>query len=84
VCDPQAAWQGLSPLDRAQRRARQGVRYHLQEAIEVLDRETGTPVPADAETIGEVVFRGNICMKGYLKNPEATEEAFAGGWFHTR
>ncbi|HLG88973.1 MAG TPA: acyl-CoA synthetase [Alphaproteobacteria bacterium] len=83
VCDPQEAWTKLGPADRAQRRARQGVRYHLQEAIDVLDRTTGAPVPADAETIGEVVFRGNICMKGYLKNPEATEEAFAGGWFHT-
>ena len=59
------------------------MRYHLQDAITVLDPETMEPVPADGTTMGEVMFRGNITMKGYLKNPSATEKAFAGGWFHT-
>jgi acyl-CoA synthetase (AMP-forming)/AMP-acid ligase II len=59
------------------------VRYPLLEGLTVLDPETMEPVPADGETMGEIMFRGNIVMKGYLKNPKATEEAFAGGWFHT-
>jgi fatty-acyl-CoA synthase len=59
------------------------VRYPLQEGLTVLDPETMEPVPADGETMGEIMFRGNIVMKGYLKNPSATAEAFAGGWFHT-
>ena len=59
------------------------MRYHLQEAVAVLNPETMRPVPADGETMGEVMFRGNITMKGYLKNPSATEQAFRGGWFHT-
>ncbi|AKU93554.1 3-methylmercaptopropionyl-CoA ligase (DmdB) [Labilithrix luteola] len=83
VCEKQEAWSELSLVDRAQQNARQGVRYHLQGAISVLDPETMTVVPADGETMGEVMFRGNVTMKGYLKNPRATEEAFAGGWFHT-
>ena len=68
---------------RAARNGRQGVNYHLQEAITVLDPETMLPVPWDGETVGEIMFRGNVVMKGYLKNPEASAEAFAGGWFHT-
>ena len=68
---------------RAAIKSRQGVRYHMQEAITVLDPVTMEPVPADGETMGEIMFRGNIVMKGYLKNPEATAEAFAGGWFHS-
>jgi fatty-acyl-CoA synthase len=63
--------------------ARQGVRYHLQDEIAVLDPSTMRPVPADGQTMGEVMFRGNMTMKGYLKNPEATKEAFSGGWFHS-
>jgi fatty-acyl-CoA synthase len=59
------------------------VRYPALEALAVLDPKTMTPVPADGATLGEVMFRGNIVMKGYLKNPAATEEAFAGGWFHS-
>ena len=72
------------PIDRrAERNGRQGVRTPLQEAMTVLDPETMQPVPWDGETMGEIMFRGNITMKGYLKNPTATEQAFAGGWFHT-
>ena len=68
---------------RAKLQARQGVAYHLQQGATVLDPDTMQRVPADGETIGEVMFRGNLTMKGYLKNPKATQEAFAGGWFHT-
>src|SRR5262249_23324713 len=68
---------------RAQKKRRQGVPYPLEEAVTVLDPETMREVPRDGETIGEVMFRGNIVMKGYLKNESATNEAFAGGWFHT-
>jgi fatty-acyl-CoA synthase len=63
--------------------ARQGVRYHLQEGVTVRDPHSMLPVPADGETMGEIMFRGNITMKGYLKNEAATREAFAGGWFHS-
>jgi fatty-acyl-CoA synthase len=69
--------------EQAQMNARQGVRYHLQQAVAVMDPDTMLPVPADGETLGEIMFRGNICMKGYLKNPRATGEAFKDGWFHT-
>jgi fatty-acyl-CoA synthase len=62
---------------------RQGVRYHCQEGIAVIDPQTMQPVPRDGETMGEVMFRGNLTMKGYLKNPKATEESFRGGWYHT-
>ena len=72
------------PIDRrAERNGRQGVRVPMQEALTVLDPDTMEPVPWDGETMGEIMFRGNITMKGYLKNPKATEAAFAGGWFHT-
>ena len=83
VCDKQAEWEGLPIGERARLNARQGVRYNLAEAVSVLDPQTMKPVPADGETIGEIMFRGNITMKGYLKNPQATQEAFAGGWFHS-
>ena len=83
VCAKQEDWASLDAGGQAQKNARQGVRYHLQSAVAVLDPETLQPVPADGETIGEIMFRGNICMKGYLKNPSATEKAFAGEWFHT-
>jgi len=59
------------------------VRYTMQEGMTVMDPSTMTPVPADGQTMGEIMFRGNVTMKGYLKNPTATAEAFAGGWFHT-
>jgi fatty-acyl-CoA synthase len=68
---------------RAERNGRQGVRYLLEEGLTVMDPQTMTPVPADGTTMGEVMFRGNITMKGYLGNRKATEEAFAGGWFHS-
>jgi fatty-acyl-CoA synthase len=83
VCAKHEDWDKLDIGERARRNARQGVRYHLEEGLTVLDPQTMRPVPADGETIGEVMFRGNITMKGYLKNPTATREAFAGGWFHS-
>jgi fatty-acyl-CoA synthase len=83
VCSKQESW-AFMPIDRrAERNGRQGVRTPLQEAMTVLDPETMQPVPWDGETMGEIMFRGNITMKGYLKNPHATDQAFAGGWFHT-
>ena len=69
--------------DRLAKRIRQGVRYHALEDLTVMDPATMEKVPDDGETIGEVMFRGNIVMKGYLNNDKATEEAFAGGWFHS-
>jgi fatty-acyl-CoA synthase len=83
VCPPQAEWAQLPVSERARLNARQGVRYPLQDGVEVLDPETMLPVPHDGETMGEVMFRGNITMKGYLNNREATDKAFAGGWFHS-
>jgi len=83
VCAPQASWSELPIGERARLNARQGVRYHLQREVRVLDPQTLQPVPHDGETMGEIMFRGNIAMKGYLKNPQATQEAFAGGWFHS-
>ncbi|AOJ15777.1 TPA: acyl-CoA synthetase [Burkholderia vietnamiensis] len=83
VCAKQAHWDDLPDDERARLNARQGVRYHLEAGATVLDPDTMEPVPADGETLGEIMFRGNICMKGYLKNPHATDEAFQGGWFHT-
>jgi fatty-acyl-CoA synthase len=83
VCAKQTDWHDLESVAQAQLNARQGVRYHLQADVAVMDPETMQAVPADGETLGEIMFRGNICMKGYLKNPKATEAAFAGGWFHT-
>ncbi len=76
-------WDSLDASRQAQLKARQGVRYPALEALAVLDPRTLVPMPADGATLGEVMFRGNIVMKGYLKNPAATEEAFAGGWFHS-
>jgi fatty-acyl-CoA synthase len=83
VCAEQPGWDDLPADQRAQLKRRQGVPYPLQEAVTVIDPETMREVPRDGETIGEVMFRGNIVMKGYLKNVKATHEAFAGGWFHT-
>lgn len=77
------SWNDLPPLERGAKRIRQGIRYVALEDLTVLDAETMKKVPADGETLGEVMFRGNIVMKGYLKNPKATDEAFAGGWFHS-
>jgi fatty-acyl-CoA synthase len=83
VCVKYDEWNDLDISERARLNARQGVRYHLQQAVTVLDPETMQPVPADGETMGEIMFRGNIAMKGYLKNEKATQAAFAGGWFHS-
>jgi fatty-acyl-CoA synthase len=83
VCAVQEGWDQLDIGERARLNARQGVRYHLERDVRVLDSLTMQPVPQDGETMGEIMFRGNIAMKGYLKNPKATEEAFAGGWFHS-
>ena len=83
VCAQQADWQTMDVGERARLNARQGVRYHLQRDAQVRDPETLAPVPQDGQTMGEIMLRGNIAMKGYLKNPEATQEAFRGGWFHT-
>jgi fatty-acyl-CoA synthase len=76
-------WDSLPPGERARKMARQGVRYQALEGLTVVDPATLKPVPADGETIGEVMMRGNVVMKGYLKDPAGTEAAFAGGWFHT-
>ncbi|MDO9133151.1 acyl-CoA synthetase [Hydrogenophaga sp.] len=83
VCAKHEAWDALDIGERARLNARQGVRYHLQRDVRVLDPETMLPVPQDGETMGEIMFKGNIAMKGYLKNPKATTEAFQGGWFHS-
>ncbi len=83
ACAKHESWDRLDIGERARLNARQGVRYHLQRSAQVLDSQTMQPVPWDGETMGEIMFRGNITMKGYLKNPKATQEAFAGGWYHT-
>jgi fatty-acyl-CoA synthase len=83
VNDWHVEWNALPPAEQAARKARQGVRYGALEALDVRDPETMVPVPRDGETLGEVMFRGNVVMKGYLKNPAATRKAFAGGWFHS-
>ncbi|UCU94950.1 acyl-CoA synthetase [Hydrogenophaga taeniospiralis] len=83
VCAEQDEWKSLGLHDLVKRKSRQGVRYTVQEGMAVLDPMTMLPVPMDGETVGEIMFRGNMTMKGYLKNPEATQEAFEGGWFHS-
>ena len=83
ICAWHPAWDDLPVDTQAEIKSRQGVPYHMLESLEVLDPENMNPVPADAAAMGEVMFRGNIVMKGYLKNASATEEAFAGGWFHS-
>jgi fatty-acyl-CoA synthase len=76
-------WDALSASEQAAKKARQGVSYPVLDALDVLDPSTMAPVPRDGETLGEVMFRGNVVMKGYLKNKPATQAAFAGGWFHS-
>jgi fatty-acyl-CoA synthase len=83
VNDWKVEWDSIDLAGQATKKARQGVRYLALEALDVIDPETMQPVPADGETMGEVMFRGNVVMKGYLKNPKASKEAFAGGWFHS-
>ena len=76
-------WAAQSLSEQTRLNGRQGVRYALQEGMTVMDPQTMAEVPADGQTLGEIMFRGNIVMKGYLKNPGATDKAFEGGWFHT-
>ena len=83
VCAKHPEWDALDIAERTRLNARQGVRYLMQEGLSVMDPDTMQPVPADGETMGEIMFRGNITMKGYLKNPQATQAAFRGGWFHS-
>ena len=83
VCAWKSEWDALSSDARARLKSRQGVPYHELDDLMVADPETLAPVPKDGETMGEVFFRGNIVMKGYLKNPKATKDAFSGGWFHS-
>ncbi|MDV4168139.1 acyl-CoA synthetase [Rhodovulum sp. FJ3] len=83
VNDWHSDWSDLPADEQARLKARQGVRYLPLEQLAVMDPETMTPVPRDGKTMGEVMFRGNVVMKGYFRNPKATQEAFAGGWFHS-
>lgn len=83
ICVKHDEWQSLDISERARLNSRQGLRYQMQADVRVLNPETMEPVPWDGETMGEIMFRGNIAMKGYLKNPAATEAAFSGGWFHS-
>ena len=83
VCARHEEWNALPVEERAELNGRQGVPYHLQQGMTVMNPETMQEVPRDGETMGEIMFRGNITMKGYLKNEKATQEAFAGGWFHS-
>ncbi len=83
MCAWKSEWDDLPPAEKATLKARQGIRYHALEDVQVMDPDTMQVVPSDGETMGEIMFRGNIVMKGYLKNPSATEAAFRGGWFHS-
>jgi len=83
ICSWKQEWDELDSESRAARKSRQGVPYHALEDLEVMDPETMQPVPRDAETMGEVMFQGNIVMKGYLKNPDASDESLAGNWYHS-
>ncbi|KAK2990265.1 hypothetical protein RJ640_014717, partial [Escallonia rubra] len=83
ICAWKPEWDSLPPIQQARLNARQGVRYIALEGLEIVNPKDMTPVPADGTTVGEIVFRGNAVMKGYLKNPKANAEAFANGWFHS-
>jgi fatty-acyl-CoA synthase len=83
VAVKRTGWASQSLSEQTRLNGRQGVRYMLQEGMTVMDAETMRETPADAQTMGEIMFRGNIVMKGYLKNPASTAKAFEGGWFHT-
>ena len=83
VCAWQSDWDELDVAGKTGMMARQGVAYHTLEDVMIADSETMQPVPDDGETMGEIMIRGNTVMKGYLKNPDASAEAFRGGWFHT-
>ena len=83
ICSWHEAWDALPSHERARLKARQGVRYTAEDGVTVMDPTTMKEVPRDGTTMGEVMFRGNLTMKGYLKNPKATKEAFEHGWFHS-
>ena len=83
TCAWKSEWDPLPLEERARLKARQGVRYQVLQAVSVMDPATMTAVPADGQTMGEIMMKGNVVMKGYLKNPKATAEALAGGWYHT-
>jgi len=83
ICAWHDEWNALDAAGKAEKNARQGIRYHALENLDVLDPQTMQPVARDGETLGETMFRGNIVMKGYLKNPDSTARAFADGWFHS-
>ncbi|KAL3753009.1 hypothetical protein ACJRO7_000409 [Eucalyptus globulus] len=83
ICAWKPEWDSLPPEEQARLNSRQGVRYTGLEGLEVLSTQDMKPVPADGKTVGEIVMRGNVVMKGYLKNPKANEESFAGGWYHS-
>ncbi len=83
MCAWKSEWDELQMEARARQKSRQGVPYHVLAGLDVIDPTSMKPVPRDGETIGEVMFQGNIVMKGYLKNPAATDEALAAGWFHS-
>ena len=83
INDWRREWDALSSDEQAEKKARQGVRYPVLEGLDVLDPDSMLPVPRDGQTLGEVMFRGNVVMKGYLKNKPSTDAAFAGGWFHS-
>jgi len=83
MCAWKDRWNELPVDERAQQKSRQGVTYHVLQGLDVIDPDTMQPVPRDGETIGEIMFQGNIVMKGYLKNPESTRDSLSGGWFHS-
>ena len=83
MCAWKADWDNESGEERARLKARQGVRYQVLEGLEVMDPQKMIPVARDGTTVGEIMFRGNIVMRGYLKNPQETQKAFADGWFHS-
>ncbi len=83
MCAWHPEWDELPSEQRSIKKSRQGVPYHMLEGLDIIDPDTMQSVPADSKTMGEAMFRGNIVMKGYLKNPKATDDAFAGGWFHS-
>ena len=83
ICSWHPEWNSLSIEQQSMKKSRQGVRYHVLQGLTVMDPETMEPVPADGETMGEVMFKGNVVMKGYLKNPKTTDKTLAGGWLHS-
>jgi len=83
ICSWHDEWSSLTVEEQAKLKSRQGVNYHMLQDLSVMDPKTMAPVPSDGETIGEVMFRGNIVMKGYLKSRDATAESLDGGWFHS-